>query len=89
MALTTPSACSDRKAEWFGKAFFYKGITELDAHHPLPELYAKLAVGDRNVVCSHSGYGDGAFSILLTHDATGPSAIHVDFGIFGADEDDD
>ena len=60
---------------------------ELDAHHPLPELYANIAVGDRNIVCSHSGYGDGAFNILLTYDLTGPIAIHIDFGIFDTDED--
>ncbi|AWT51808.1 hypothetical protein [Mycolicibacterium smegmatis] len=60
---------------------------KLDAHHPLPELYANIAVGDRNIVRSHSGYGDGALNILLTYDVTGPIAIHIDFGIFDTDED--
>lgn len=59
------------------------------ADAPLEPGYANLPVGDRNIITSHTGYGDGAFNILLTHDATGPIAIHVDFGIFGTDEDDE
>lgn len=35
-----------------------------------------------NIVFSRSGWGDGAFPVLATFDATGlPNAIHVDFGL--------
>lgn len=59
------------------------------ADTPLEPGYANLPVGDRNIITSHTGYGDGAFNVLLTHDSAGPIAIHIDFGILNTEEDDD
>ncbi|AQA03113.1 hypothetical protein BVC93_12525 [Mycobacterium sp. MS1601] len=64
--------------------------TALDTTTPLPFNYANIpADNNHNIVVSHSGYGDGAFPILLTSDTDGPLAIHIDFGVLNTGEDDE
>lgn len=49
-----------------------------------------LAKAGENVVLSHSGWGDGAYPVLRTLDATGrPLAIHIDLLVVGADDEDE
>jgi hypothetical protein len=64
-------------------------VDAIRADTPVPFGYANLPVGENNIITSHTGYGDGAFNVLLTHDSAGPIAIHIDFGILNTEEDDE
>ena len=49
-----------------------------------------LAGDGENVVLSHSGWGDGAYPVLVTRDAEGtPVGLHIDLGVVGAFAGDD
>ena len=49
-----------------------------------------LATGGENVVLSHSGWGDGCYPVVTTHDAAGALlGVHIDLLVAGRDEDDD
>ena len=71
---------SERADAWF---------TVMDAESPLPSGLANvvmpLATAGENVVLSHSGWGDGWYPLLATHDAAGNlTGIHIDLFVVGS-----
>jgi hypothetical protein len=70
---------SGRPDSWFN---------QMDSDTPLPSGYANirlpLAQHDENIIISHSGWGDGHYPVIATHDRSGQLiGVHIDLGVVG------
>jgi hypothetical protein len=102
VALADPEAIAacmpPQENEWYDDVFDNDSGSSWFALQDDPDHYRSgganitlpLATDGENVVLSHSGWGDGFYPVVTTHDAAGALlGVHIDLLVAGPDEDDD